>query len=68
MKSGFLAALLAAGLLAACGVDSTPQSTGASGATSSPPAAAAAPAAAQEEKKDEPKEEAKSTEGEKKAQ
>lgn len=65
MKMRIPAALLAAAALAACGVDSTPQSSGTSGATNP---SSSAPAPAPEEKKDEPKAEAeKPTEGEKKA-
>ncbi len=58
MNTRLLAALVAASLLASCGVDSTPRSSGASGAS-----------APQEEKSSEPKAEAdKAGEGEKKPQ
>jgi hypothetical protein len=68
MNTRLLAALVAASLLASCGVDSTPRSSGASGA-SAPSSASPAPAAAQEEKSSEPKAEAdKAGEGEKKPQ
>ena len=70
MFTRLLPTLLAAIALGACGVDSTPQSSGAPGATTQASGASAPPAPPPEsEKKDEPRAEAeKSTEGEKKAQ
>ena len=64
MNIRLLAALVAAAVLGACGIDATPQSSGTAGASS---AAASTPAAA--EQKDEPKPEPeKISEGEKKAE
>lgn len=66
MKTHILSAALLAAILAGCGVDSTPQSGGATGASSAS-SPTPAPAAVQEEKKDEPKVETDKSEGEKKA-
>jgi hypothetical protein len=47
MKLHLLAALLAATLLAACGFDATPQSSGSTASPAAAPAAESAPAAEQ---------------------
>ena len=57
MITRLLPTFLAAIALGACGVDSTPQSSGSPGATTQA-SGASAPPAAQDDKKDEPKAEA----------